>query len=330
MTGGAACSGDRAADNVTASEGHPECNKLKLCLEVPMLSDRVTLDTQARERMVRTKVTCPFLAGAVSEEFLSVRGTADNPLASIEDVRRLGNEGGGDLGDLLAFFAAGNHAFMRSQQASVLDEPVPAGLFSLELSGSQGSHPGHSGILQGDPTRPGSGRFSKENFDRLLGFAEDNFLKRSNISRFVAENLTRDTNAKVTGHSVAAMLAHDLAAFLETLAPALISQLTHSAEHADKALVILDQKLTKLLGEDNLVGSAGEFGLLFAFLSHSPGTKEIDGEPALLVADVETMFVHKQLPKGWETWKKTRADWVVHTTWLILGADKEYRRLMER
>src|ERR1044071_8429404 len=148
-------------------------------MEASMLSDRVTLDMQARNRMVETKITCPFLASAVTQEFLSIRGAADNPLAGIEDVRRLGNEGGGDLGDLLAFFAAGNHAGMRSGQGSILDEPVPAGMFSLELPGSQGSHPGHSGILHGDPTKLGSGRFSKENFDRLIGFAESDFLKRS-------------------------------------------------------------------------------------------------------------------------------------------------------
>jgi hypothetical protein len=294
-----------------------------------MLSDRVTLNAQARDRMVETKVTCPFLASAVIQELLNIRGTADNPLASIEDVRRLGNEGGGDLGDLLAFFAAGNHALMRGDQASALDEPVPAGLFSLELPGSQGSHPGHSGILQGNPTQLSSGRFSKENFDRLIGFAEGNFLKRSNVGRFIAENLTRDTSSKVTGHSIAALLAHDLGAFVETLAPALISRFTHSAEEADKAFRVLEQKLTKLLGEDNLVGSAGEFGLLFAFLAHNPNTREIGNEPALFVDNIETMFVHRRLPKGWETWKKTRADWVVHTTWLLLGADKEYRRLTE-
>jgi hypothetical protein len=81
------------------------------------------------------------------------------------------------------------------------------------------------------------------------------------------------------------------------------------------------------LGENNLVGSAGEFRLLFAFLAHCHDTKEIDGEPALFVGNVETMFVHKLLPKGWETWKKSRADWVVHTIWLLLSADTEYRRL---
>jgi hypothetical protein len=107
----------------------------------------------------------------------------------------------------------------------------------------------------------------------------------------------------------------------------LISRLMHSPEHAAKAHQALEQKLTKLLAEDNLVGSAGEFGLLFAFLAPGRETKSIDGEPALFMDNVEAMFVHKRLPNGWETWKKSRADWVVHTTWLMLSADREYRRL---
>jgi hypothetical protein len=74
------------------------------------LTDDVTAD------LVRKKVTCPFLGSAVHQKFLAVRGDADNPLASIEDVRRLGNSGGGDLGDLLVMFASGNHAFMRQTE----------------------------------------------------------------------------------------------------------------------------------------------------------------------------------------------------------------------
>jgi hypothetical protein len=292
-----------------------------------MLSDQLTLDAETTAQIVETKVTCPFLGSASTQKLFGIRGTEDNPLASVEDVRQLGNQGGGNLGDLLAFFANGNHALMRGAAGDILDTPVPAGLFSLELPGSQGSHPGHSGILQGDPKKLGSGRFSAADFARLIDLAEDNFLPRSAVGAFIAENLTRDLNSKVTGHGVAELLTHDLGAFVETLGPALISRLTHSAEHADAAHLVLEQKLTKLLGEDNLVGSSGEFGLLFAFLAPSPRTKIIGGEPALPVDDVEAMFVRKEMPNGWQSWKKSRADWTVHTTWLMLSAYKEYRRL---
>src|SRR6516165_5095894 len=49
-----------------------------------------------------------------------------------------------------AIFLSGNHAFMRGDDGK-LSQKVPNGLFSLALPGSQGSHPGHSGILQGNP-----------------------------------------------------------------------------------------------------------------------------------------------------------------------------------
>src|SRR6476620_12141954 len=79
----------------------------------------LTLTDEVSDQMVRKKVTCPFLGSAVHQKFLAVRGDADNPLASIEDVRRLGNSGGGDLGDLLVMFASGNHAFMRGDDGKL-------------------------------------------------------------------------------------------------------------------------------------------------------------------------------------------------------------------
>src|SRR5215469_8396416 len=133
--------------------------------ELPKIdaSSVLQLSAMLRGEIVEKKATCPFVGTAVATCNLPVRNEATNPLASIEDVRRLGNTGGGDLGDLLVFFAAGNHAFMRSASGR-LDQRVPDGLFSLELPGSQGSHPGHSGILQGDPAVPGSGRLSEADF----------------------------------------------------------------------------------------------------------------------------------------------------------------------
>ena len=292
-----------------------------------MPEDALKLDPQARDLMVTTKVTCPFLGSLVHQELLGVKGAADNPLAGIEDVRRLGNAGGGDLGDLLVFFATGNHAFMRNRSGNALDAATPAGLFSLELPGSQGSHPGHSGILQGDPAALGSGRLSKADFDRLARLANNNFLKRSDVGRFIAQNLKRDPNSKVTLARVAELLARDLAGVVEAISTTLTSKIFKSGGDTDNNHGLLERRLTKLLGEDNLVGSAGEFGLLFAFLSNDPETREIEGEPALLFEHVRAMFVDKRLPDGWQAWKKSRVDWVIHTTSLLLNADKEYRRL---
>src|SRR6266481_5487923 len=76
-------------------------------------NNEVVLDVQVRDQLVETKVTCPFVGTAVATKNLAVRNDANNPLASIEDVRRLGNSGGGDLGEVLVLFAQGNHAMMR-------------------------------------------------------------------------------------------------------------------------------------------------------------------------------------------------------------------------
>jgi hypothetical protein len=283
----------------------------------------LTLTDQVSDQMVRKKVTCPFLGGAVRQKFLAVRGDADNPLASIEDVRRLGNSGGGDLGDLLVMFASGNHAFMRGDDGK-LSVKVPSGLFSLELPGSQGSHPGHSGILQGDPETLDSGRLSEADFARLATRAKGGFIKRSDFGRFIAENLLRDPKSKVLDLNAAQLLVRDVGALAQTIAGTLGTILGGSADDATAAGRTAEEKLTKLLGEDNLVGSSGEFGLLFAFLINKPGGSDIDGEPALSLEDVRGMFLTMTLPTGWQTWKKRRVDWTVHTTGLLLSAAKEY------
>ena len=288
----------------------------------------VELSGDEKSLLVERKATCPFIGSAVAQGKLAVRNNAKDPLASVEDVRRLGNTGGGDLGDLLVVFAAGNHAFMQGDSGK-LDKRVPSGLFSLEFPGSQGSHPGHSGILQGDPQIPGSGRLSDPDFARLTSRAKDGWIKRSDVGRFIAENLLKDPKSKVYGKNTAALLASDLVEFVETTGSVLMSKLFGSDEDANTTHRDIEEKLTKLLGEDNLVGSAGEFGLLFAFLANKPGAKEVGGEPAVAVQDLKSMFVDKHLPDGWKTWKKSRIDWVRNTTGLLISAGKEYRTLKQ-
>jgi hypothetical protein len=280
-------------------------------------------DPEPLRELVEKKVTCPFVGTAVATGHLPVRCAATSPLASIEDLRSLGNSGGGDLGDLLAFFAAGNHGFMPGLTGR-LDQKVPEGLFSLEFPGSQGSHPGHSGILQGDPKNLDSGRFSQPDFDRLANRAKDGLINRSTVSLFIAENLHRDPKSKVFGPAVAGLLARDLGHFIASVGPDLLAKLSGSREAADRTHRELDQKLTKLTGEDNLVGSSGEFGLLFAFLANKPGARSVDGEPALFEGDLRLMFVDRRFPEGWQRWKKTRLDWVNNTTALMVSAGKAY------
>ena len=288
----------------------------------------VEISGDEKTLLVERKATCPFIGSAVAQGKLLVRNDAKDPLASIEDVRRLGNTGGGDLGDLLVLFASGNHAFMLGDSGK-LDKRAPRGLFSLEFPGSQGSHPGHSGILQGDPEIPGSGRLNEADFARLTSRAKDGWIKRSDVGRFIAENLLKDPKSKVYGKNTAALLASDLVEFVETTGSVLMSKLFGSDEDANTTHRDIEEKLTKLLGEDNLVGSAGEFGLLFAFLANKPGAKEVGGEPAVAVQDLKSMFVDKHLPDGWKTWKKLRIDWVRNTTGLLISAGKEYRTLKQ-
>jgi hypothetical protein len=116
----------------------------------------------------------------------------------------------------------------------------------------------------------------------------------------------------------------DLLAFAATLGPALVSKLHGSGDGANIAHRNLEEKLTKLLGEDNLVGSAGEFGLLFALLANRPGAQEVDGEPTVSLRDVQSMFIEKRLPEGFETWRKSRTDWVKNTIGLAVSAAKEF------
>ena len=289
--------------------------------------DQLRPDDSQLRLIVEKKVTCPFVGTAVATGRLPLLNAVTNPLARIEDVKILGNSGNGDLGDVLAFFAGGNHSLMRGPNDR-LNQKVPPGLFSLEFPGSQGSHPGHSRILEADPETLDSGELNLENFQRLASRAKDGVLKRSDVASFIAENLHRDPHSKVFQASVAALLGHDLVQLVAT-AGASLAEIFHGS-HARSSDRTVEEKLTKLMGEDNLFGSAGEFGLLFAFLANRPGAKQVDGEPALLLEDVRLMFVDKRFPDGWDTWRKTRADWIENTIKLIVSSAKAYLELRDK
>jgi hypothetical protein len=269
----------------------------------------VELTPAERDELVTKKVTCPFLGSAVATRQLTVRNEPANPLASVQEVIDLGNSGGGDLGRVLGFFARGNHGKMHGPSGK-LDTPVPPGFFSLDLPGSQGSHPGHSGILQGDPTQLDSGRFSGDDLRRLEDMSHDGFIKRSDIALFIAENLRRDPRSRLFPLALWVREAVDLTRDV-------LLNLAHPAADRTEGEI---QTLARLAGSNNLVGSAGEFGLLLAFLHNSPRTRHDGGDPAFSMAEISAMFRDKKLPDDFQTWRKTARDWIVHTVELAGGA----------
>ena len=267
----------------------------------------VELSDTEKAALVKKKGTCPFMGTAVQSGQLPVRNSADKPLANINDIAALGNTGkGSDLGELLKLFAEGNHAFMPGMTPGKLDKPVPDGTLSLDFPGSQGSHPGHSGILEGDPKATDSGRFSDADFDRLMKYAQNGVIKRSDLGKFIAGNVAADPNAHAPSLKTAVSLAKDVGALAGQVVETLKNKANGTGNPTEDRKVFT--KLTKVLGEENIVGSAGEFGLMAAFLANSPKTKQVGGEPAYSVQDLTAMFKDKKFPEGWDTWKKTSAD----------------------
>ena len=207
-------------------------------------------------------------------------------------------------------FARGNHSRW-VVPAEGVDSFVPSGMFSLQFGGSQGAHAGHSGILLRNPDEVGRGRLDQAQFDRLAGHADpDGRLSIDSIGDFIADNLKRDSNAQVLP---AWQLIKDIARLLKEFKDVALGGDESERTEAFEAL-------TKLLGEDHLAGSAGEWGLLFAFLKNSPNSDDDD----IALSDVEAMFVDKRFPAGWETWKKSALSWIKVTLRLTKDASFAY------
>lgn len=273
--------------------------------------DPVPLSIEERNEIAEKLATCPFVGAAVATGQLQLLNTAENPLASIDEIARLGDLGGGDLGThVLRLFARGNHSRWLVA-AKGIDPFVPTGTFSLQFGGSQGAHAGHSGILLGNPDEVGRGRFDQAQFDRLAGHVDqDGRLSIDSVGDFIADNLKRDANARVLP---AWQLVKDAARLLNEFKDVVLG-----GDESEKTEAF--EALTKLLGEDHLAASAGEWGLLFAFLKDSPNSD--DGDIAF--SEVKTMFVDKRLPTGWEAWEKTAFSWIKATLRLTKDASFAY------
>ena len=284
------------------------------------------------------KGTCPFIGTGIATRDLKVRGSADNPLIALEDIVKAGNSGGGDLGTFVArVFGAGNHAFMFDANHE-LKAPVPPGTMSAQLVGSQGAHSekADSQTL----IKPGSGFDSGRlgpndpeviaHFNDManLGAASGHpgWVTTSDIGKFIAANAKRDKdNVVLLGQNdLLAKLGMDLVGVGESVVPSLLAKIEGNDPATEREFI---ERVTKVLGQDNIIGSAGEFALFFAFVAHQPNAKKINGELAISVEDLRSMFFHTGFPAGWKESKKTTHDWVVATSHMVIAAEKEYRRL---
>ena len=236
------------------------------------LSPPLDLPPVNRAEIARRKATCPFIGPAVRSGALPIYGSVDRPMAKIDDVAALGDSGGGSLGSrVLAFFATGNHSCLPNAAGS-FDASTPDGMFSLDFPGSRGAHPGDSRILLENPAELESGRFSEEEFRRLAAFAdEDGMLSVGAIGEFIAQNVARDPQAR---RLELARVFPLFGGALREGAEGLFDVVRGKASSRNHVEFL--EALSALAPEDNILGSAGEFGLLFAFLSHRPDADDED------------------------------------------------------
>ena len=237
----------------------------------------VSLSEAECKELVEKKVTCPFIGTAVMTKELSVRNDVNNPLASIKEVVTLGNLGNGDLGRVLEIFAKGNHASMLDDSGK-LNRPVPDGQFSLNFPGSKGSHPGHSGILQGSPDLLDSGRFSSEDFKRFTDKATNGLITLSSVGEFIAENTVMDSKSNLADLELLPVILKEVTEIiLQEGGQIFLEKVNFFGTRTDDKLSLEEKELREKVckvtgGKNNLVSSAGEFGLLFAFFTNKPGT----------------------------------------------------------
>ncbi|MFO0644528.1 MAG: hypothetical protein U0183_35240 [Polyangiaceae bacterium] len=308
-------------------------------------------DAQRRE-MVSKKATCPFVGTALAMKKIAVYGTLADPFAVIAggasaswlSPAKAGSAvaagGPGDLAQGFRIVARGNHATSGSGTRA------PEGMFSLDFPNSQGAHAAHSFILMGDPRKRDSGRLNEKNLGRLVGeksagghaerVGQKLVVRRSELGQFVARNVACDPNAvsiSRTPFGLVSLLGGDIAEFTRSAGRLAIAKLAGSPSEAEKTKLLED--MLQIAVRNNLVGAAGELGLLMTALEGSPNAVTLpDGERALAASDIEAMFAGKKvdgkydpltrtLPPGWDTTPRTLTQFLLNTLEILRIAGLE-------
>jgi hypothetical protein len=219
-------------------------------------------------------------------------------------------------------------------------------MFSLDFPNSVGAHAAHSFVLMGNPRVRDSGRLNEKNLARLLdekakgGHAElvagKLVVRRSELGQFVARNVACDPNAvsiSRTPFGFASLLGGDIVEFTRSAASLTLTKLSGSASEGEKTQLL--ESMLKIAVRNNLVGSAGEFGLLMTALEGSPNAVTLpSGEKALAASDIEALYAGKKvdgnydpltrsLPSNWDSTPKNLTRFLVNTLEILKVAGIE-------
>ena len=261
-----------------------------------------------RDTLVVKAATCPFMRSAVKAGTVRIRGSFEQPLGDTSDVIHLGNAGGGDLGKVLKFFADINHNRLNGP-GGFTTEAVPENTFAIWFPGSRGAHPGHSGILMGDPGDVASGAFTPDRLARLtseystLYSDGKRYISRDQIGAFIADNVAADPASR--GFNLDGIKS--LSSQVEELASRVVANDPN----------VLQDVLHLLVTSNDLVNSCGEFSLLFTRFADG---SDQDGNPLISTTAVESLFRDGVFPAGWDQHPATAHEWMGNTLAILKSA----------
>jgi hypothetical protein len=268
-----------------------------------------------RDRIMVKGTTCPFTRAALKAKKFLVGGTVAQPLGRQSDIVALGDLGdGSDLGSVvLATFMSINHNALVGPGGATLKE-VPAGTFSIWYPGSSGAHPGHSGILMGDPSNVASGGYNEaklndlvDNYSELIGGKR--VISMASIGRYIAKNVVNDPNSRFAAAFLSPNVVLDVIRQVGTL----FLRRTYVWLRSDTSTAVktyVQDVLHLVITLDDIGNSAGEYSLLFTRFGDG---EDADGYPTVSTDAVVKLFRDGDFPDGWEKRKATAKDWAINT-----------------
>lgn len=258
---------------------------------------------------IEEKITCPFIKSAHKAGLLGYESTA-----SIANVRALGNEGGGTLGSVLAFFAWLNHTPEDGpRETSGLVNTSPR--FPLDFIHSNGQHFGSSRILhQGIVDYDAWNRFEQSSRSVSIAGLREQCITFPDLCKFIADNLRRDKATKIPGVVVTLTLFWTI----------VTSRFKNPGDDRFRA------NIHRFFTDYPIVVCAGEWALMYALLENAPwlylGKGAKITKDALSFEILRALFIHKCLLGRIHKARKSKWTWMKMATKLFFGVRRELKQ----